>query len=328
MPHVTGQQGNPGAAAAVMLTSQPAIGTYTAKRVAIDSDGTQMAGILCTPDAVESPTSAFAIIGPIGFVKEQSPVQYATRLARLGHTTLVFDPRHFGETGGEPLQYDSPALKTADLRAAVAMLRKTPNVDPEKIGVIGVCMGANWAAAAAASGDSTISRVALVAGAYLLRKQMVAGYGGQQEFDEWIAATSPDHERFLETGETDYRPMIADRMEDSFFNFDVPYAWYSNWVRQEPLTYRGLWGNRLATVSEHELWQHDAEQSFGSISVPTLVVNSTDSATDVATVEHLVEKLQGDSRLVVTGDQIQTQFYDDPLTIDVTVDLIDFWARS
>ncbi len=286
-----------------------------------------MAGILCTPDGVEQSTSAFAIIGPIGFVKEQSPIQYATRLARLGHTTLVFDPRHFGQTGGEPLQYDSPACKTADLRAAAAFLAESPSVDPERIGVIGVCMGANWAAAAAAE-DPAISSAALIVGAYLLRTQMIAGYGGQKEFDEWVAATAPAHENFLVTGESDYRPMIAERMEDSFFNFDVPYAWYSNWVRHEPLTYRGLWGNRLATASEHELWQHDAEQSFRSITVPTLVVNSTDSATDLATVEHLVEQLQCDNRLVVTGDQIQTQFYDDPLTIDIAVDHIDSWARS
>lgn len=308
-------------------TAKSVTGTYTAERVTVDSDRTPMAGILCTPDGGEEPTSAFAIIGPIGFVKEQSPIQYATRLARLGHTTLVFDPRHFGETGGEPLQYDSPEQKTADLRAAASFLANSSTVDPKRVGVIGVCMGANWAAAAAASGDPAISRVALVVGAYLLRTQMVAGYGGQQGFDQWVADTAPAHERFLRTGETDYRPMIAERMEDSFFNFDVPYAWYSNWVRHEPLTYRGLWGNTLATVSEHELWQHDAEQSFRSINVPTLVVNSTDSATDLATVEHLVEQLTCDSHLVVTGDQIQTQFYDDPLTIDLTVDHIDTWAR-
>ena len=308
--------------------AQPATYSYTSTRVEVDSDGTQMAGILCTPDGVDHPRPAFAIIGPIGFVKEQSPIQYATRLARLGYTTLVFDPRHFGETGGEPLQFDSPTLKTADLRAAVAFLGKAPNVDPTKIGVVGVCMGANWAAAAAASGDPAISRVALVVGAYLLRTQLVAGYGGQQGFDEWVAATAPAYERFLQTGETDYRPMVADTMEDSFFNFDVGYAWYSHWVRHEPLTYRGLWGNRLATVSEHELWQHDTEQSFKAITMPTLVVNSTNSATDVATVEYLVEQLPGDKRLVVTGDQIQTQFYDDPLTIDIAVDHIHSWVRS
>jgi len=313
-----------------MATSQaqPAAYSYTSARVEIDSDGTQMAGILCTPDGVEHPTPAFAIIGPVGFVKEQSPIQYATRLARLGYTTLVFDPRHFGQTGGEPLQFDSPTLKTADLRAAVAYLAKAPNVDPTQVGVIGVCMGANWAAAAAASGDPAISRVALVVGAYLLRTQLVAGYGGQQGFDDWVAATAPAYEHFLQTGETDYRPMVADTMEDSFFNFDVGYAWYSNWVRHEPLTYRGLWGNRLATVSEHELWQHDTEQSFKAITMPTLVVNSTNSATDVATVEYLVEQLPGDNRLVVTGDQIQTQFYDDPLTIDIAVDHIHSWTRS
>jgi len=308
-------------------SSPSAVGSYSTQDVEIDSDGASMAGLLCSPAGAADATPAFAIMGPIGFVKEQSPIQYATRLARLGYTTLVFDPRHFGETGGAPLQYDSPALKTADLRAAVAFLAQSATVDPTRIGAIGVCMGANWAAAAAAE-DPAVSRVALVVGAYLLRTKMVAGYGGQQGFDDWVASTAPAHEHFLATGETDYRPMIAERMEDSFFNFDVPYAWYSNWVRREPLCYRGRWENRLATVSEHELWQHDAGQSFRAIDVPTLVINSTDSATDLPTVEHLVEQIQGDSRLVVTGDQIQTQFYDDPLTIDLAVDLIDSWARS
>jgi len=303
------------------------VGSYTTQHVEIDSDGMPMAGLLCSPVGVEGPTPAFAIIGPIGFVKEQSPIQYATRLALLGYTTLVFDPRHFGETGGEPLHYDSPALKTADLRAAVAFLAQDATVDPARIGVIGVCMGANWAAAAAAE-DPAVSRVALVVGAYLLRTKMVAGYGGQEGFDDWVASTAPAYEHFLATGETDYRPMIAKRMEDSFFNFDVPYAWYSNWVRHEPLDYRGRWANQLATVSEHLLWQHDAEQSFRAMSVPTLVINSTDSATDLATVEHLVGQLRCESQLVVTGDQIQVQFYDDPLTIDIAVDHIDSWARS
>ena len=302
--------------------------SYISRRVSIPSGDTEMSGILCTPKSVDHPTPAFAIIGPIGFVKEQSPIQYATRLARLGYSTVVFDPRHFGETGGEPLYYDSPALKVADLRAATRFLAALDTVDSDRVGMIGVCMGANWAAQAAVE-EPAASRVALVVGAYLTRTLMVTSYGGPAAFDEWVASTKPAHDHFVLTGETDYRLMITERMEDSFFNFDVPYAWYSNWVRHEPLTYRGLWANRLATVSEHELWQHDAEESFRALAVPTLVVNSTDSATDLATVEHLVEQIPGHHKqLVVTGDQIQTQFYDDPLTIDVTVDHIDQWARS
>lgn len=302
--------------------------SYTSRRVSIPSGDSHMSGILCTPDNADHPTPGFAIIGPIGFVKEQSPIQYATRLARLGYTTVVFDPRHFGETGGEPLHFDSPSLKVADLRAAARFISALDTVDSDRVGIVGVCMGANWAAQAAVE-EPAVSRVALVVGAYLTRNAMVAGYGGQEGFDQWVASTKPAHDHFLATGETEYRPMIAERMEDSFFDFDVPYAWYSNWVRHEPLTYRGLWANRLATVSEHELWQHDAEQSFRTLAVPTLIVNSTDSATDLPTVKHLVEQIPGDDKqLVVTGDQIQTQFYDDPLTIDVTVDHIDQWAHS
>ena len=301
--------------------------TYSAKLVNIPSGGQNMSGVLCTPDHVTDPTAAFAIIGPIGFVKEQSPIQYATRLARLGYATVVFDPRHFGATGGEPLQYDSPSSKIADLRAAGQFLSALDSVDPDRIGLIGVCMGANWAAAAAT--DPLFSRVALVVGAYLLRSQIVAGYGGQEGFEQWVEDTKPAHDHFVATGETEYRPMIATRMEDSFFNFDVPYAWYSNWVRHEPLNYRGRWGNTLAVVSEHELWQHDVEQSFQALSIPTLVVNSTDSATDLGTVEYLVGQIPGtEKKLVVTGSQIQTQFYDDPLTIDLAVDQIDQWATG
>lgn len=302
---------------------------YTSQRVEIISENESMIGVFLTPDGIapQRPAPAFVIIGPVGFVKEQSPVQYATRLAALGYPTLIFDPRFFGESAGEPRQYDSPTEKVKDLRAAVAYLKRQSVVDADRIRLLGICMGANWAAAAAVE-DPDIDGVALVAGAFLTRSKMMERMGGQAGFDQWMAETRPAHDRFRDSGDTEYRTLVAERTQDSFFSFEPAYSWYTLWTRNEPLTYRGRWANRLATVSEHELWQHDAAATFAELDKPTLLINSTRSATDLPTVERLYDSLPGKKDHTVIGGQIQTQFYDDPLTIDLTITRIHTWARA
>jgi dienelactone hydrolase len=68
------------------------------------------------------PAPAVVIVGPMTFVEEQAPLQYARRLASSGYTSLIFDPRYRGESGGEPRCLEDPVAKVADLRAAVAFL--------------------------------------------------------------------------------------------------------------------------------------------------------------------------------------------------------------
>lgn len=82
---------------------------------------------------------AIAVSGPFGAVKEQSSGLYAQTLAERGFVTLAFDPSYTGESGGEPRHVASPDINTEDFSAAVDFLSIQDNVNPEKIGILGIC---------------------------------------------------------------------------------------------------------------------------------------------------------------------------------------------
>lgn len=82
---------------------------------------------------------AIAVSGPFGAVKEQSSGLYAQTMAERGFLTIAFDPSYTGESGGEPRYMASPDINTEDFSAAVDFLSVQENVDPEKIGIIGIC---------------------------------------------------------------------------------------------------------------------------------------------------------------------------------------------
>jgi fermentation-respiration switch protein FrsA (DUF1100 family) len=83
--------------------------------------------------------AAIAVSGPFGAVKEQSSGLYAQEMARRGYLTIAFDPSFTGESGGTPRYVASPDINTEDFSAAVDFLSTQKNVDPEKIGIIGIC---------------------------------------------------------------------------------------------------------------------------------------------------------------------------------------------
>lgn len=82
---------------------------------------------------------AIAVSGPFGAVKEQSSGLYANQMAERGFVTLAFDPSYTGESGGEPRYVASPDINTEDFSAAVDFLSTRDDVDPECIGLIGIC---------------------------------------------------------------------------------------------------------------------------------------------------------------------------------------------
>lgn len=83
--------------------------------------------------------AAIAVAGPYGAVKEQVSGRYAQELASRGFITLAFDPSFTGESGGEPRNTTSPDINTEDFSAAVDYLSTRNDVDPEKIGILGIC---------------------------------------------------------------------------------------------------------------------------------------------------------------------------------------------
>ena len=112
--------------------------------------GIMLAADLYTPKGAESKLPAIAVSGPFGAVKEQSSGLYSQKMAELGFLTLAFDPSYTGESGGMPRYVASPDINTEDFCAAVDFLSVQENVDPERIGIIGICGWGGMAINAAA----------------------------------------------------------------------------------------------------------------------------------------------------------------------------------
>ena len=103
------------------------------------------------PKGVKGPLPAVAVCGPFGAVKEQSSGLYAQEMAERGFYALAFDPSFTGESGGHPRYMTSPDINTEDFSAAVDYLVTDPMVDPEAVGIIGICGWGGIALNAAAS---------------------------------------------------------------------------------------------------------------------------------------------------------------------------------
>lgn len=101
--------------------------------------GITLVADLYQPKNASGKLAAIAIGGPFGAVKEQSSGLYAQTMAERGFVTLAFDPSYTGESGGEPRNVASPDINTEDFSAAVDFLGLQPNVDRERIGIIGIC---------------------------------------------------------------------------------------------------------------------------------------------------------------------------------------------
>ncbi|MEA5040899.1 MAG: alpha/beta hydrolase [Clostridiaceae bacterium] len=101
--------------------------------------GITLAADLYEPKSATGKLPALAVSGPFGAVKEQSSGLYAQTMAERGFLTVAFDPSFTGESGGEPRYVASPDINTEDFQAAVDFLSVQENVDPGRIGIIGIC---------------------------------------------------------------------------------------------------------------------------------------------------------------------------------------------
>ncbi|KKK06772.1 alpha/beta hydrolase [Micromonospora sp. HK10] len=216
-------------------------GSVPPERVTFTSEGIELVGELRLP-AVAGPAPAVALTGPFTGVKDQVAGVYADRLARAGFVTLAFDHRGFGESGGRPGHEDSQG-KLADLRAAVELLRSRPEVDPGRIGLVGVCLGGGYAVRAAAE-NPRVRAVVGIAGGYNSPAWFVERMGA----DSYRSALAG----FLD-GYDEFLPAVAPGGAEAAMGGDEPYAYYGTERSASP-----HWRNRVTRGSLHALMTFDA----------------------------------------------------------------------
>lgn len=136
--------------------------------------GITLAADMYEPKEYTGKLPAIAVCGPFGAVKEQSSGLYAQEMAKRGYLTIAFDPSFTGESGGYPRAFNSPDINVEDYQAAIDFLSTQENVDPEKIGIIGICGWGGMAVQTAAL-DTRIKATAAIT-MYDMSRNTALGY--------------------------------------------------------------------------------------------------------------------------------------------------------
>jgi hypothetical protein len=145
--------------------------------------GIELAADMYMPKDATGKLPAIAVSGPFGAVKEQVSGLYAQHMAERGFLTVAFDPSYTGESGGEPRRTASPDINTEDFLAAVDFLSVQDNVDPERIGIIGIC-GFGGMAINAAALDPRI-KATVASTMYDMTRQIANNYNDAEDSKEF-----------------------------------------------------------------------------------------------------------------------------------------------
>jgi fermentation-respiration switch protein FrsA (DUF1100 family) len=287
------------------------------ERVEFTSQGLKLVGDLRVPDdspfAADGKLPALTLTGPLSGVKDQVVGNYAERLTAEGFVTLAFDHRNFGDSEGEPRQHEDSAGKLADLRDAVGYLASRPEADPDRIAVVGVCLGGGYAVRAAAF-DPRVRAVAGVGGAYNSPHRLREALG-PDGYRDMLAGAVENLERERQSGEVAYVPAVST---------DGP----ALMPGQEPFDYYGtersrsaVWENRMTVDSRYQLLTLDTLSAADLLDrTPFLVVHGKiDSYCTPEGAMAIFDRATGPKEIEWLDTPNHIDIYDRPELVDPAV---------
>ena len=273
--------------------------------------GITLAADLYEPKNAAEKLAAIAVCGPFGAVKEQAAGLYAQTMAERGFLTIAFDPSFTGESGGTPRYVASPDINTEDFCAAVDFLSVQDNVDPEKIGIIGIC-GWGGMAINAAAVDTRI-KATVASTMYDMTRVTANGY-----FDaEDSAAQRQEKRKALSAQRTeDYKNgsyALAGGLPDSVPD-DAPF-----FVKDYFDYYKTKRGYHARSLNSNGGWNITSALSFlnmpilqyaGEIENAVLIIHG-EKAHSCYFSKDAYKMLQGDNKeLMLISNAVHTDLYD------------------
>ena len=275
------------------------------------SAGDRLVGVLRLP--AQQPVAAVVTTGPLTSVKEQATGAYARALAERGFAALAFDHRTFGESVGEPRQFEHPEGKADDVRAAVTALRADGRTGDLSVVAVGICAGGGYMAKAVAD-DPRICAFAGVAGYYsdaaAFAESSPDAY--QAAIDRGLAA----EKRWRETGAAETIPAVAPDGGDVAMPLREAYEFYG--------TRRGAvdnYTNGFAVQSLAYTTPFDAQEAAARIGVPFLLVHS-EHALAPPLARNFYATVNTPKSQLWLESQGQIDFYDQPRLIEPATDAI------
>lgn len=278
------------------------------ERVVFQVDSVDVVGVVRLPVGAHA-SAALVFAGPLTSVKEQVTGNYAIAMAARGFVTLSFDHRHFGESEGTPRQYEHPARKVEDFRAAFGFLEQRSEVDPSRIGAVGICTGAGYLAAVVA-GDDRVKAWGAVAGFFhdATRQRQKLGERYEPTLENAVEA----REHFEDFGEARTIPALG--AGEIGMPLAEASAYYSSDRGRVP-NYK----NEFAIMSREHTIPWDAQSAAYDITVPTLVVHSENAlAPDLA--RKFFSSLGGRKEQVWVESKGHVDFYDQPEHVNIVSD--------
>ena len=272
--------------------------------------GITLVGDLYTPKNVEGRLSAVAVCGPFGAVKEQCSGLYADEIATRGFAALAFDPSFIGESGGEARNVASPDINTEDFSAAVDFLSTQDFIDPEKIGVLGIC-GFGGFALNAASMDTRI-KATITSTMYDMSRVNAYGYFDKMTEDErFELKKSLNNQRTKDyrSGTFERAGGVVDPLPD-----DAPF-----YVKDYHDYYKTERGYTERSLNSNDGWNKTSALSFinmpilsfsGEIRSSVLMIHG-ENAHSCYFSRDAFKKLKGDNKeLLILPDTVHTDLYD------------------
>jgi dienelactone hydrolase len=293
------------------------------EKVTFQSEGLNLVGNLFTPADFDKSKKYAAVIvdGSWTTVKEQMQGLYANALAEKGFITLAFDHRYFGESEGQPREFENHDVKVQDIKDAVTYLQTLPYVDEDKIAGLGVCASGAYMMQAVAE-DHRLKALATVVAWLMTPETAKLFYGGDEGTKARIDKAIEAKKEFASTGKPQYVPAYdPNNMEAAMF-FPVDY-----YAKSE----RGAvpsWRNNFAVMSWEKWLTYDGIGSSKNVDVPVIMIASEKQFLPDGSKASFANFKNSSKKIEWFNEFEHTDFYDNQTAISKAVDAIDAQFNS